>query len=163
MLPGDFATVATGGWAGLGIRLVTRAKVNHAMLYVGDGMVVEANPAGACLSPVSNYYRLTLHWSNLPLTDDERARIVAAARSHIGAPYSWVDDACIALARIFGVHVPEWVRLRLASKGRLMCSQLVDVSYSEAGIDLFTDDRLPGDVAPGDLDQLIIAGEHAAV
>jgi cell wall-associated NlpC family hydrolase len=162
MLPGDFAVVATGGWAGWLIRLVTRARVNHAMIYVGDHVVIEANPSGACPASVSEYDGLTLHWSALPLTDAERGHVVAAARAHIGAPYSWVDDACIGLARIFGVHVPEWVRLRLAGKDHLMCSQLVDLCYSEAGIELFRDDRLPGDVTPGDLDALITAGEHAA-
>lgn len=163
MLPGDFATVATPGIAGRLIRLVTRSRVNHAMVYIGYGHVLEADPHGAQLSPVANYNGLDLHWSALPLTDVERAKIVTAALAHEGAPYSWVDDACIGVARIFGVHVPEWVRKRLAGTDHLQCSQLVDVSYSEAGIDLFTDSRLPGDVAPGDLDALIIAGEHAAV
>jgi hypothetical protein len=38
-----------------------------------------------------------------------------------------------------------------------MCSQLVDLSYHEAGVELFDDGRIPGDVSPGDLLDLIQA------
>lgn len=157
MLPGDFATVRTHGTVGWLIRLVTRAKVNHAMLLVRPGWVIEAQGNGATLTPLTYYDGYDLHWSALPLTDDERARVVKAALTHLGAPYSFVDDACIALARIFGVHVPQAVRNRLQGTDHLMCSQLVDVAYSEAGIPLFDDGRLAGDVTPGDLDDLITA------
>jgi cell wall-associated NlpC family hydrolase len=160
---GDFATVATRGLMGRLIRLVTRSRVNHAMIYVGDGLVIEAQPSGAARTPMALYTGHNLHWSALPLTDLERDHVVAAAVAHLGAPYSWVDDACIALARLLDVHVPGPVRRRLAGKDHLMCSQLVDVCYSEAGIRLFTDNRLPGDVTPGDLDALITAGDHAGV
>jgi cell wall-associated NlpC family hydrolase len=158
MLPGDFAVVATGGIMGRIIRLVTRSKVNHAMILVHDGQVIEAAPSGATVSPLSNYAGMTLTWSALDLTLTQRAAIVTAARTHIGAPYSWVDDACIGLAAIFDWHVPAWVRRRLASPDHLMCSQLVDTCYLEAEIHLFADGRMPGDVTPGDL-ACLIAGE----
>jgi cell wall-associated NlpC family hydrolase len=75
---------------------------------------------------------------------------VSAARSLIGTPYSWADCACIGLADLFGWHVPGPVRERLSRRGHLMCSQLVDTAYLIAGIHLFPDGRIPGDVSPGD-------------
>lgn len=155
--PGDFAVVSTNGTAGWLIRLVTGASVNHAVLYVGDGMIIEAAPSGARRVALSTYDGLTLYWSHLPLTDTQRQAVVAAATNHLGAPYSFLDDACIALARLFGVHVPQAVRDRLQGTNHLMCSQLVDVAYADAGIPLFNDGRLPGDVTPGDLYDLIQA------
>jgi len=51
--------------------------------------------------------------------------------------------------------VPAAVRRRLANPKRLECSQLVDAAYLEAGVHLFSDGRIPGDVAPSDLLLLI--------
>jgi hypothetical protein len=43
------------------------------------------------------------------------------------------------------------VRDFVADEGHLICSQLVDEAYLRAGVHLFDDGRLPGDVTPGDL------------
>lgn len=155
MKTGDFGVISTGGWAAFGIRFLTRSTVNHAFIYLGDGTIVEAQPAGARVCPLSTYAADPITWSRFDLTDTERAGIAAAGRRHVGDPYSWVDCACIGLADTFGWHVPEWVRRRLARPDRLMCSQLVDQCYLEAGIHLYDDGRIPGDVAPSDLLDLI--------
>jgi cell wall-associated NlpC family hydrolase len=149
---GDYGVVRTAGWAGTLIRWVTRSTVNHAFIYV-DGQVIEGRPAGAGYASLAGYP--VVEWSHLPLTDEQRAAIVARAKSHIGAPYSWVDVVAIGLADLFGWHIPATVRARLGRKDRLMCSQLVDLSYHEAGVELFDDGRIPGDVSPGDLLELI--------
>jgi cell wall-associated NlpC family hydrolase len=150
---GDFGVVRTNGWAAWVIRKVTRSEVNHAFVYVGNGQIVEANPRGAAVGNVSEYPHAT--WSHMALTTQQRHAIANAARSLVGTPYSWVDDVCIGLADLFGWHVPEPVRARLSKRSRLMCSQLVDVAYSKAGVTLFPDGRIPGDVSPGDLLHLI--------
>ena len=155
MRPGDFAVVATRSRIGWLIRLVTRSPYNHAFVYLGGGRIVEAESPGAVISPLVDYDGRPVLWSNLTLTDTQRAAIVTQARAVVGIPYSWVDDACIALTAIFGVHVPRWVRRRLASTRHLMCSQLVDVCYQAAGIDLVPSKPLPGDVSPGDLADVI--------
>ncbi len=162
--PGDFATVATPGWAGSLIRAVTRSPVNHAIGYVGDGMIVEAQPAGAQLVSLTAYDGYDLHWSTdaLPVTDELGLLIADAYRARIGTPYSWADDVAIGLVRLFGLdwtdrtrllvnRAAEWARNRTVSKAYLECAQLVDVANATAGRHLFTDGRLPGNVAPGDL------------
>jgi cell wall-associated NlpC family hydrolase len=154
---GDFGVARTNGWAAPWIRLITRSTVNHAFVYVGNGRIVEANPSGAAVGNVSEYPHAI--WSHMALTTQQRHAIANAADTLVGTPYSWVDDVCIGLADLFGWHVPEPFRQmvidRLGWKGRLMCSQLVDVAYSKAGVTLFPDGRIPGDVSPGDLLHLI--------
>jgi cell wall-associated NlpC family hydrolase len=155
---GDFGVTRTNGPAAWLIRLVTRSAVNHAFVYVGNGQIVEANPSGAAIGTVTEYPHAI--WSHVPLTTQQRHAINNAARSLVGTPYSWVDDACIGLADLFGWHVPEPVRARLSRRSRLMCSQLVDRAHSMAGVHLFPDGRIDGDVSPGDLLHLI-EGEPA--
>ena len=150
---GAFGVTATSGWKAWVIRAVTRSDVNHAFVYVGDGRIVEANPSGAAVGNVDEYPHAI--WSHMALTTQQRHAIANAADTLVGTPYSWVDDACIGLADLFGWHVPEPVRARLSGRSRLMCSQLVDVAYSKAGVHLFPDGRIPGDVSPGDLLHLI--------
>ncbi len=148
---GDFFVVRTEGWAARVIRVVTRSDVNHAGVYVGDGRIVEAQPAGAAFNQVDAYPNA--RWSHVPLSGVQRQAIVAEAVALIGTPYSWVDVVCIGLADLFGWSVPEPIRHRLRGKGELMCSQLVDTAYLRAGVHLFNDGRLPGDVAPSDLER----------
>jgi hypothetical protein len=160
-VPGDFCCVATNGWQAKVIRLVTRSTVNHAFILVAPGRIIEADPGGAVETNLANYDGLYQEWSDMDLSPTVRAKIVDAAHGFtcikkvdgicVGAPYSWVDDACIGLTRIFGVHVPLWVRNRLGDPKRLECAQLVDMAFADAGVQLFTDHRLPGDVFPGSL------------
>lgn len=161
---GAFGVTPTyGNWrdrlaAGL-IRYGTNSPVNHAFLYVGTGKIVEAAPGGARHND-ADAYGDNVTWSNLDLDDTTRAKIVAHAESLIGTPYGWADILAITLAQDrAGRHVNShtwWVR-RINNWRRLICSQLVDVAYQEAGIHLFTDGRLPGLVSPGDLYRLIEA------
>ena len=149
MLPGDFGVMATSGWAARLIQIVTRSRVNHAILYLGNGWCIEGSPDGAGYVRADAYP--DTYWSNMDLTDAQRDGIVAHGRSHLGAPYSWLDVAAIGFAHIFGRAVPPFIRRRLSLPNRLECAQLVDLSYLEAGVHLFDDGRLPGDVMPADL------------
>lgn len=164
---GCFGLVRTDGWAALGIRVVTQSPVNHAFVYVGrqsfeyegvhyldEPAIVEANPAGAALAPVKVYANVI--WSDPPPLGMGYA-VANAAVALIGTPYSWVDDAAIGLTKIFDWNVPEAVRKRLNRKDRLMCSQLVDTACNRGGWVLYRDQRLPGDVSPGDLLIYILA------
>jgi len=169
---GCFGLVRTGGWAAVGIRVMTQSPVNHAFVYVGpqtfgyvhdDGTevhyvdepaIVEANPAGAGLTPVSAYGQVI--WSEPPPQGMGYA-VANAALALLGTPYSWVDDAAIGIAKLSGWHVPDAVRHRLNRKDRLMCSQLVDTACGNAGWVLYSDHRMPGDVSPGDLLVYILA------
>lgn len=168
--PGDFGLVPTyGNWrdrlAGWLIRYGTNSPVNHAFVYVGDGMIVEAEPGGARRTRL-HYPEDTITWSRIHLTVGQRAEICQTAEGfaaqHVG--YGWLDLVAVALAqhrlgRVVNPGVPLrrqpwWVR-RVESLHTLICSQLVDACYLSAGARLFADGRPPGLVSPGDLYRLI--------
>ncbi|WP_069752933.1 hypothetical protein [Streptomyces sp. EN16] len=158
-LPGDFGLTriegVTGRFVAAGQALVgDRAPVQHAFVYVGVDMVVQAMPSGAerirleDASPV-------VQWSSgcFDLTDMQRLQIINEANALVGTPYSFLDYGSIALAH-YRIR-PAWVRDFVADTGHMICSQLVDEVYLRAGLHLFDDGRLPGDVTPGDLWKLL--------
>ncbi|MGW2950756.1 hypothetical protein [Streptomyces eurythermus] len=157
--PGDFALTKIRGITG---RLINAGQhligdgspVQHAYVYVGNGEVVQAMPGGAELIRLEDASEPVL-WSTgrIELTLSERMRICGSARGLVGTPYSFLDYASIALA---SRHIrPRWVRDFVADSGHLICSQLVDEAYLRAGVHLFSDGRIPGDVTPGDLWKLL--------
>lgn len=158
--PGDFRLVEMGGDVGRLIRVLQWlngdgfADYEHAAVYLGDGEFVEASPHGA---RVATYGLFDGHvfWSSgiIPLTDTQRADIAAAARSYVGVGYGWLDYLALVAHR-FGVNVPG-LRGYIADSGHMICSQLVDQCYVDAGVHLFADGRWPGYVTPGDLYQLL--------
>lgn len=162
-LPGDFGLCSIGGDVGRLIQLGQWLNGDgcttweHAFVYVGDGQIVEAEPGGARLAGVSEYDGRPLLWSTgrIPLTDEQRTAVVAAARGFLGVPYGFADYLSLALLR-FRIR-PGWVKRRVASNRTMICSQLVDASYLAAGVHLYADGRLPGDVTPGDLYRLFRA------
>jgi uncharacterized protein YycO len=162
-LPGDFAVTSIVGPVGFLISVgewLNGSRFghwDHAFVYVGDGQLVEAEPGGARLAGLDEYAGRPMAWSTgkVALTDQQRAAIVAAARSFIGVPYSAADYLALALWH-FHVRIP-WARRVMASRSRLICSQLCDASYEAAGVHLFADGREPGDVTPAELAALIDA------
>ncbi|WP_405927885.1 hypothetical protein OG554_03550 [Streptomyces griseus] len=158
-LPGDFALTRiegiTGRLVAAGQALVgDAAPVQHAFVYVGNGMIVQAMPSGAELIRLEEASPV-VQWSmgRFDLTRRQRDQIKWYATGLVGTPYSFLDYASIALAH-YRIR-PAWVRDFVASTGHLICSQLVDEVYLRAGVHLFDDGRLPGDVTPGDLWKLL--------
>lgn len=131
----------------------SRSPAVHAFVVIDRGCIVQAEPEGAVIDSIDAHPDAV--YSTWPLTAEQQDRIVAAAKQLVGTPYNWLDDLDLGLARRFGVHTPGWVRRRLADPTHLQCAQLVDLAYRRAGIRLFTDGRLDGDVTPGDLYDLI--------
>ncbi|MFF6928330.1 C40 family peptidase [Streptomyces californicus] len=158
-LPGDFALTRiegiTGRLVAAGQALVgDAAPVQHAFVYVGMGKVVQAMPGGAELIPIEEASPV-VQWSSgkFDLTGDQRRKIEQEAAALVGTPYSFLDYVSIALAH-YRIR-PVWVRDFVADTGHMICSQLVDEVYLRAGVHLFDDGRLPGDVTPGDLWKLL--------
>lgn len=164
-------------------RLITAAqglvgdgsRYSHAALVLDHDTVVEATPHGARLVPLTKYAnRLDVTVSDAPIADAVeqavtagtirnsrparqwherrlRDRVDAAGRALAGTPYSFLDYLSIALLH-YGIR-PAWLLRHVETSRHMICSQLVDTAYAAAGVHLFTDDRFPGDVTPGDLDR----------
>lgn len=165
-LLGDYLVFETNGWAADWIRIGSAlagnwSRENHAAIYVGNGMIVEAQPRGAVLSPLSNYPEDTYSWSRMELTEGERRSIVgvrgtvrqpgSGALGMIGTPYNWWSIAAFGLAAV-GIRV-GFIEDRAKSRADLVCSQLVGWAYSDVGIRL--GDMDPWHITPGILADLI--------
>lgn len=184
--PGSFGLAVIGGklgkWIDRGQAIVENQdyRFTHAFIVLDNEQVIEAEPGGAIISPLSKYTSRpegTVLFSDEPVQQALdilfesvdvirfedlgyaesriRQRIVDFGRELEGTPYNYLDYLAIGLDR-FGVR-PKLIRKRLARHDRLICSQLVDYVYLAAGIHLFKDGRDSMDVTPGDLEGWIDA------
>jgi hypothetical protein len=166
--PADYAILPIAGAAG---KLISIGEwldgdgfgtYDHAEIFVGGadanaplGYTMGAYPGGATLVPVPANQEGWL-WSSghISLTDDERAKICSLALACKGIPYSSLDYFALAAHRL---HIPApYLKSYVASSKHLICSQLVDLCYCDAGVHLFNDGRWPGYVTPADLANLIL-------
>jgi len=164
---GDFGLVAIKGGVGRLIRIGQwlagdgYADYEHAFIYVGNNEVVEARPKGAGYASLAAY--TDVDWYACPDVDGSNAvgiHIAQIAVALKGTPYSFVDYAALAA---IAAHLPLSSRLLrhyVADSGHMICSQLVDYCYMKAGVHLFNDGRLPGDVTPGDLYGLVVQQQN---
>jgi hypothetical protein len=119
----------------------------HAFISIGGGLIVEAEPGGARVSNISEYS--TVHWCHglYDLGTPEQLNATEdAAKKYTGVPYSFLDYVALVDHRL---HIPfPGLQGYIASTGHMICSQLVDQCYSDAGMHIFTDGRWPGYVDP---------------
>lgn len=152
--PGDIGLVRVAGVVGWAITIGELIydgnwRQSHAFLYLGDGRVLEAQPGGARIAPLSEYNGRSVECSTRQPSAEERQSIVAIGESLVGVPYGWLDYASLALWR-FRIRLPA-IRHRVNDGSNMICSQLVDYAWAGAGVHIFEDGREPGDVTPGDL------------
>lgn len=161
--PGDFAVVTAGGLGGPLINWAERlngaapqyAAYQHAFIYIGDrhAEIVQAEPAGAAIAHLTPHGKTLWSTGKIPLTEAQRHVICQKAFGYVGTPYSFLDYVAIALHHW---HVPApGLKAYVASTRHMICSQLVDQCYQDAGVHLFQDGRWPGFVTPADLAQLL--------
>lgn len=156
--PGDFGLSTIGGftgwWINLGQALIgDGARYTHAFIVVDEKTVIQAMPGGAEIADLNPYLGKVV-FSNIDLTPAQRADITKAAVERVGTPYSFLDYLSLALLH-WGIQ-PRWLKNYIKNKGHMICSQLVDDCYLEAGVHLFDDGRLSQDVTPGDLLYVIV-------
>jgi hypothetical protein len=154
--PGDFACVPVHGEVGRLIAFGEKlngdkafGKYQHALIYMGDGKVLQAEPGGARI--VSRHWQPGDLWSTeiIDIPDAARARVPDLAQRFVGVPYSALDYFALAAHRL-SIPVPG-LRGYIASTGHMICSQLVDEFMLELGVHLFRDGRWPGYVTPAAL------------
>ena len=93
---GDYGVIRSAGLFARLIQVGTLSRWNHAFIYVGNGLIVEANPKGVQLSPVSKYDLIA--WNqHEDLTNRERLIIVNFALDQVGQPYNFIVIGNIAL------------------------------------------------------------------
>lgn len=135
------------------------SRYSHAGMVMDGGLVLEAMPGGAILSPLTKYtsdLRSVTTFSRWDIDDATRARLVLEAWQYaprdgrLGVGYSWPTYGAI------GLHSrgndAAWLRDYIKKTGQQICSQLVDQINFDAGVTLFDDGRWQGYVMPADLD-----------
>lgn len=151
----DFGLVAIPGGAGLAIRVAQGlagsgwGAYQHAVFALSDTKLIEAEPGGARIRPVSEYDGTNIVWSDWDLADDVRTRAADYARTleHVG--YSALDYGWLVAHRL---HIPvPGLRQRILDSHRLICSQLIDHVLTHENVTVFNDGRWEGDVTPMDL------------
>jgi hypothetical protein len=125
---------------------------DHAFMDLGDGNIIEAEPGGARIRPITEYDGKAVYWCDAiynNLANSICWSIVREARNLEGTPYSAADYFALVGHRL---HLDtESLKRYIASSGHLICSQLVDLAYQRGGYQIFSDGRWPGYVTPGDL------------
>lgn len=125
------------------------ADYEHAFVYVGGTMIVEAEPGGARRVPF-HYNLARTAW--LPCPERYGDAVADAAVDYVGTPYSFADYLALAARRL---HIPvPGLREYIGESGHLICSALADRAAFQGGWHLFSDGRWYGDVTPGDLYEL---------
>lgn len=163
--PGDLGLVITHGLGSDLIRLGDRIEswrkhlehepYNHVIVAVTPRQAVQAEPHGANMVNIDAYPATT--WYTWPgITGAQRQAVSFAARKLVGIGYSWLDIGALTLDCL-GWDVQRddgkltLVGRRINRHDRLVCSALGDLAYQEAGLHLYDDGRLPGEVTPGDV------------
>ncbi len=137
----------------------------HCEIYVGMpdekgplGYTLGAYPGGADLvplPPVEDQAEWLWSTGSIELTAPQRTAIVKNALALKGTPYSALDYFAIAGHRL---HIPDpdhELQKYIESTHHLICSQLVDLVYCQAGVHLFNDMRWAGYVTPDDIARVI--------
>ncbi|MGW4803060.1 hypothetical protein [Kitasatospora sp. NPDC004272] len=154
-LPGDIGLTSIAGAVGRLVRIGQWLNGDgfgaweHAFLVLPGGRLIEAMPGGARIVPLDTYDQRDVLFMAPLLTDQQRQDICTAAAAYEGVPYSFLDYLALATHRLRlpapGLHA------YVASTRHMICSQLVDQAYRDAGVHLFDDDRWSGYVTPGAL------------
>lgn len=126
------------------------ADYEHAFVYLGDGKILEAEPGGSVISPLSRYNYDQIYWCEniyelLPIRPMKFGDKMAQSMKDI--PYSFLDYFALVAHRLH-IPVPGLKKFIKTSKHEI-CSQLADDFYWRLGVAIFTDKRWPGDVTPG--------------
>ena len=150
---GDYGVVKTKGFFGKLIRLGTLSRWNHCFIYIGNDLIVEANPTGVAVSPVSKYPLIAWNQHEV-LSYEERETIASHAKWLVGRPYSFFTIAGMVL-RILGFKfLGEKLLAAIAKHDGYICSELVAECYRTGGYVVVNEkDYL---VNPGDLAERLI-------
>jgi cell wall-associated NlpC family hydrolase len=152
--PGDFGVVKTNGIIGKLIRVGTASRWNHAFIYIGDGVIVEANPTGVAITPLAKYPNIAWNQHDT-ITAKQRDSIIELALNEVGKPYAFIDISILFL-RILGLRFvkPNKFWKKLSVQNGWFCSELVSYCYRTVGLTLINkkDDL----VTPGDLAERLV-------
>lgn len=144
---GDILLNTTKGLTSESIQFFGGSKFNHAAVYVGNGMVVEAVGGGVRLLHLKEFLQddhivRTMVVRNDHLNDSQRDSIASFAIDKVGKPYNFVGLAP-QLLKMKSINIDQFQR------ENYFCSQLVAAAYRSADVRIhhYSIDLSPGDLA----------------
>jgi len=133
---GDYFVVHTTGIAARLIQLGNWSKWNHAGIYIGDDLIIEARPTGVSISNIHKYEDKPILWStshDSPFTEAEAEELHRFALTFVGDSYGiWSIIALGFKCLTFGIPLipADWFAEKEHS---VICSQLVAWVWSHMG------------------------------
>ncbi len=170
---GDIIVTTRNGPISRAIRLATSAQVSHAILYVGDGQVVEAIGDGVTLRSLADALAGTtvaVAFRDAQLTPEQALKVRDYAGLQLGKPFNALGlvrqggfqlDRAVFCSGKTGSDYDQcvnWVgnvNLGKGSDDSFFCSQLVVASFESAGAPLTS--TPPNWSSPSDLAELAMA------
>ncbi len=153
VLPGCYGVSHSGRITGDLIRHATESWAGHAFIYIGNGLIIEAAPPAARVSPASSHPDAVWN-ARFPLTNVQRARICARAHAMVGCPYDYPAYVGFALKVLKLRNSTELDPVFKADHWRV-CSALVADCYAYAGIRLQSGAKALNLISPADLYNII--------
>lgn len=156
------------------IRNITSSPVSHALVYVGDGMVIEAIGSGVKLKTLEQATvasTIVVAYRYPKITSGQQDQIVEFAKLQLGKGYNFIglvrhpnfkiaDDLCNSYAGNNAALCKNWFGKVLngvdivvnnkifSSKDEFFCSELVAAAYKNGGLNIFSK---PADTNPGEI------------
>jgi len=133
---GDYFVVHTTGPAARLIQLGNWSKWNHAGIYLGDDLIIEARPTGVSIDNISKYDGKPILWStdhDKPFTEAEAEKLRTFALHFVGYRYGiWSIIALGFKSLTFGIPLlpANWFAEK---ENSVICSQLVAWVWSRMG------------------------------
>lgn len=147
--PGNYGVSHGGGMVGELIRHATESWAGHAFVYAGNGMIIEAAPPATRLVPAASHPDAVWNTGE-PLTEAQRASIVARAHALLGTPYDYPAYIGFAL-EVLKLRTAQQLSPEFRRDTWRVCSADVADEYGFAGIDLTAGLKFPNLVSPADL------------
>lgn len=142
------------------------AAYDHAFVLVSDNAperggssVIQAEPGGAKLSPLSQYSGREVLW--LPCPPENSRAVVQAAVSYTGIPYAYADYFAIAAHRL-GFN-PRRLIAQITVSRHMICSQLATAAATKGDWVLFPSNPWTGYITPAMLAALDVPGKFTEV
>jgi len=147
---GQVGLLRTHGFSSWLIRTFTRARTNHVVIDVGDGLISAEYPY--VIKRPYDYFS-NIIWSRFDLTIPQQQKIASFANEQLGKRYNWADFLAIGVGILTRQHTPRWLMHWLSSNGEWICSSLSDAALRHGGIHLFDDERPVGAVVPASFER----------
>lgn len=148
--PGMYGVSHGSGMAGELIRHATASWAGHAFLYIGNGLIIEAESPVTKVSPVGAHPDAIWNLDEPGFTDEFGAKAVARAHALVGTPYDWPAYVGFAL-EVLKLRNGQQLSPYFYHDRWRVCSADVADEYAFAGKDVTTGLKYPNLVSPADL------------